>query len=207
MGKRIRRHVDPFQCRITVSPESWLGQYRDHGQGDIWLDLGCGKGEFLAGLAGLHPDIFFIGLEIRGKIAEAYFPGRMHLPNLVLVHGNVNLSVPSMMDHHKVQRIFIHFPDPYTRKERYRKRRMVNQNLVDGICEILSPHGIASVKTDDRILFEEMDALLSTRLNSLDAPDAQEREVAVLSEWEEDCMRKSIPVYWREYRLRVMGSV
>jgi tRNA (guanine-N7-)-methyltransferase len=201
VGKRVRRHVDPFQCRISVSPESWLGRYRDHGEGDIWLDLGCGKGEFFAGLAERHPDIFFIGVEIRGKIAEAYFAGRMHLPNLVLLHGNVNLSIPSMMDDHKVQKIFIHFPDPYTRKDRYRKRRMLNQTLVEGICEILAPGGTASVKTDDRILFDEMDAMLSMRLDSVGLPDAQQAGGAFMSEWEEDCRRKSVPVYSREYRL------
>jgi len=201
VGKRIRRHVDPFQCRIAVSPESWLGRYREHGEGDIWLDLGCGKGEFLAGLAEQHPDIFFIGLEIRGKIAQAYFPKYKHLSNLVLLHGNATLSIPFMMDHRKVQKVFIHFPDPYTHKDRYKKRRMVNQDLVEGLCEILAPGGTASVKTDDKILFDEMDALLSVRLEPVAIPEAQPAGGAVLSEWENDCKRKSIPVYSREYRL------
>jgi tRNA (guanine-N(7)-)-methyltransferase len=202
MGKRIRRHVDPFQCRIAVSPESWLGRYRDHGEGDIWLDLGCGKGEFFAGLAEQHPDLFFIGLEIRGKIAGAYFPRYKHLPNLVLLHGNANLSIPFMMNHRKVQKVFMHFPDPYTHKDRYKKRRMVDQDLVDGICEILAPGGTASVKTDDKILFDEMEALLSMRLAPVATPEAQRAGGAVLSEWENDCKRKSIPVYSREYCLK-----
>jgi tRNA (guanine-N(7)-)-methyltransferase len=202
MGKRIRRHADPFQCRIVISADAWLGLYRDHEEGDIWLDLGCGKGEFLAGLAELCPGIFFIGVEIRGKIAEAYFPKYKHLSNLLLLHGNVNLSIPSMMDHRKVQKVFIHFPDPYTHKDRYNKRRMVNKGLVEGLCEILAPGGTVSVKTDDKILFHDMDALFSMHLETLPNPAPPVAGATVLSEWENDCKRKSIPVYSRQYRLK-----
>ena len=201
MGKRIRRHVDPFQCRIAVSPETWMERYCDHGEGDIWLDLGCGKGEFLAGLAKRHSDIFFIGLEIRGQIANAYFPQYGHLTNLVLLHGNANLSIPSMMGHRKVQKVLILFPDPYTHKARYKKRRMVNRDLVGGICEILAPGGTASVKTDDRILFDEMNALFFGRLEPVATQEAQAEGEEALSEWERECRRKAIPIYSREYLL------
>ncbi len=202
MARRIRRHVDPFQCRISIRPEDWLELYQAHGRSDVWLDLGCGKGEFLAGLAKLYPDVFFIGVEIRGKIAETYFPRYRHVPNLVLLHGNVNLSIPLMMGHLKVQRVFIHFPDPYSRKARYKKRRMMNEDLVEGLCQILAPDAILSVKTDDKDLFEDMDALISTRLKPNPASAILSAEDEVLTEWENERKIKSFPVYSREYRLR-----
>lgn len=176
--------------------------YHAHGQGDIWLDLGCGKGEFLAGLAELHPKIFFIGIEVRKKVAEKFFPKHQHLSNLMLLHGNVNLSIPSMMDGRKVQKVFIHFPDPYSRKDRYKKRRMVNGAFVEGLCEILATDGTVSVKTDDQSLFEDMDALLSARLDPAPATVNPSPEATVLTEWEQECIRKSMPIYTREYRLK-----
>jgi tRNA (guanine-N7-)-methyltransferase len=200
MGRRIRRHADPFQCRIMLSIDQWLGSYRGHGENEIWLDLGCGKGEFFAGLAELYPQIFFMGIELRGKIAEAYFPKYRHLPNLLLLHGNVNLSIPSMMKQQKVQKVFIHFPDPYTYKDRYKKRRMVNKRLVEGLREILAPGGIVSVKTDDKVLFDDMDALFSARLEPLSEGVASPADATVLSEWEKDCKGKSISVHSRQYR-------
>lgn len=201
MGNRTRRHSDPFQCRVAISPGDWLEAYHAHGEGDIWLDLGCGKGELLAGLAEPNPSIFFIGIEVRRRIAERYFPRHRHLPNLVLLHGNVNLSVPSMMEQKKVQRIFINFPDPYDYKPRYRKRQMVNERLVEGLCEILAPAGVVSLKTDTKALFEEMDALLSIHLAPIPATAGASMEQAVLTEWERECIKKSLPVYAREYRL------
>jgi tRNA (guanine-N7-)-methyltransferase len=202
MSKRIRRHVDPFQCKVAITVEDWLEPYYAHGEGDVWLDLGCGKGEFLAGLAERNPRIFFIGIEVRRRIAERYFPKRKHLPNLLLLHGNVNLSIPSMMDHHKVQRVFVNFPDPYGHKPRYEKRRMVNEGLVEGLCEILVPGGTVAVKTDNESLFEGMDSLLSVRLEIIPSPVIPPEGGMVLTEWEEECRKKSIPVYSREYRLK-----
>jgi len=202
MSNRIRRHVDPFQCRIVLSPEDWLAAYEAYGRGEIWMDLGCGKGEFLAGLAEIYPGVFFIGIDVRKKIAEKYFSKHQHLANLALLHGNVNLSIPMMMGGHKAQKVFIHFPDPYSHKDRYKKRRMVNEALVKGLCEILASGGTASVKTDDLSLFEDMDALLSARFEPTSTPISPSPEATVLTEWEQECIRKSMPVYSREYRLR-----
>jgi tRNA (guanine-N(7)-)-methyltransferase len=202
MSKRIRRHVDPFQCKVAITVEDWLEAYCAHGEGDIWLDLGCGKGEFLAGLAELNPGIFLIGIEVRQRIAERYFPKHKHLLNLLLLHGNVNLSIPSMMEHRKVQRVFIQFPDPYGLKPRYEKRRMVNESLVEGLCEILVPGGTVSLKTDSEPLFEVMDAMLSVRLQPIPTPVIRPAGEIVLTEWEEECRKKCIPVYSRAYRLK-----
>ena len=148
------------------------------------------------------PRIFFIGVEVRKRVAEKYFPKHQHLANLALLHGNVNLSIPSMMDGHKVQKVFIHFPDPYSRKDRYKKRRMVNEAFVEGLCEILAADGTVSVKTDDLSLFEDMDALLSARLEPAPASVIPSAEATVLTEWEQECIRKSMPIYSREYRLK-----
>jgi tRNA (guanine-N7-)-methyltransferase len=202
MSRRIRRHVDPFQCRFTITVDDWVERYRAHGQGDIWLDLGCGKGEFLAGLAEGNPSLFLIGIEVRRRITDRYFAKYKHLPNLVLLHGNANLSIPSMMGNQKVQRVFINFPDPYDHKARYKKRQMVNERLVEGLCEILAPRGVTSIKTDNQALFEEMDALLSVRLHPIPVPADASSGQLVLTEWENECRNKSMRVYSREYVLK-----
>jgi tRNA (guanine-N(7)-)-methyltransferase len=166
----------------------------------LWLDLGCGKGELVAELASIRPDVFFIGIEVRMSIARRFFPRYGQVPNLVLIHGNVNLSIPSMMGGRKVHRILINFPDPFDHKARYRKRRMVNGRLVEGICDVLAPGGVVSIKTDRESLFGEMDALFTSRLEPLERKDARPQWSAV-SEWEADCVKKSLPIFSREYKL------
>jgi len=201
MGNRIRRHADPFQCRVAVGVADWRERYCAAGHGDIWLDLGCGKGELLAGLAEYHPEIFFIGIDVRRKIAETFFPRYRYLPNLVLLHGNANLSIPSMMGQKKVRRVLINFPDPCDHKPRYKKRQMVNERLVEGIRSILAPDGVVSVKTDRRELFHEMNTLFLSYLKPITPATAVPLSNPGVSEWEAECRKKSVSVYSREYGL------
>jgi tRNA (guanine-N7-)-methyltransferase len=200
MANRIRRHVDPLQCRIALTTGDWLEAYRAHGEGEIWLDLGCGKGEMVAALAERYPYIFFMGIDVRKTIAVRFFPQYGRIPNLLLLHGNVNASIPCMMDRWKVQRVFIHFPDPYDHKRRYKKRQMVDEHLVEGLRGILAPGGVTSVKTDNHTLFEEMDRLLSACLKPLPDGQVDSSGGSALTEWENECLKKSMPVYSREYR-------
>jgi len=73
---------------------------------------------------------------------------------------------------------------------------------VEGLCEILAADGIVSVKTDDLALFEDMDALLSAHLDPAPASINLPAEEIVLTEWEQECRRKSMPIYSKEYRLK-----
>jgi tRNA G46 methylase TrmB len=106
------------------------------------------------------------------------------------------------MDGHKVQKVFIHFPDPYSHKDRYKKRRIVNEAFVGDLCAILAAGGTVSVKTDDLALFQDMDALLSGRLAQAPASVNPSANASVLTEWEQECIRKSMPIYSREYGFR-----
>lgn len=200
MSHRIRRHADPLQCRVAVGAQDWMRAYCARGEGDIWLDLGCGKGDLLAQLAEDHPAAFFIGIEVRLSVARRFFGRYRHIPNLLLFHGNVNLSIPSMMGGKKAEKVLIHFPDPFDHKPRYRKRQMVNETLVEGLCAILSPSGMVSVKTDRENLFREMDALFLARMERCDPPSLPCR-CSAMSEWELDCLKRSMPIFSGGYRL------
>jgi tRNA (guanine-N7-)-methyltransferase len=200
MSKRIRRHVDPLQCRVAVEPEDWLEPYRAHGEGEIWIDLGCGKGELLAALAETYPSIFFIGIEVRRSIAERFFPQYRRIPNLLLLHGNANFSIPSMMGRRKVQKVIIYFPDPCDQKPRYRKRQMVNESLILGLSEILAPGGVVFVKTDCEKMFQEMDLLFLSRFEPIVAPSDVPLKERLMSEWEKERQEKSISIYAKAYR-------
>jgi len=73
---------------------------------------------------------------------------------------------------------------------------------VEGLCEMLAAGGTVSVKTDDQSLFEDMDALLTARLDPLPISGNPSTDAQMLTEWEQECIRKSTPIYSREYRLK-----
>jgi len=67
-----------------------------------------------------------------------------------------------------------------------------------GLCEIVAIGGTVSVKTDNRSLFEDRDALLSTRFESSPPSVNPSVEVTVLTEWEQECRRKPMPVFCKD---------
>lgn len=202
MSKRIRRHIDPLKCRIQLTKEDWFNQYKPHG-GSIHLDMGCGKGEFIAELAKQNPQTFFIGIEIRDQLAVKHHSIFPAMPNLVFLTGNVNLSLASMFEEIKIQTVYINFPDPYSKKKRYKKRRMITTQSVSELFEFLEQNGKLFVQTDDLNLFQDMHFLLLEKFHSVSDPENPHKvlnETGVTTSWEEECLRKNLAIYRGIYR-------
>ena len=72
----------PFFLR---HPEQQKGRWHEWfpEEGAIHLELGCGKGYFIAGLAPLHPELHYIGIDLKDvilapakRVIEAAFDGK-----------------------------------------------------------------------------------------------------------------------------------
>lgn len=194
MGRRIRHHIDPFKCRIQLNQSDWIDKYKS---GSIEIDIGCCKGEFIAALAKMFPDKFFIGIEIRTTVAEKYFSLYNDIPNLALLNGNINLSLKSMFTDYKINKVYINFPDPYTKKRRYIKRRIVTKELVNDLYNVMEDNGNIFIQTDHSDLFEDMDELFKAKFNSntdLCKALLLLNNYNITSSWEIECAKKHIPV-------------
>jgi len=55
-----------------------------------------------------------------------------------------------------LSRVYIHFPDPWTRRKRHHKRRMVDAQLVDTLYTLLEPGGEVHLMTDHQEIGLEM---------------------------------------------------
>jgi len=124
----------------------------------IEVDLGFGRGEFITEMAHRRPDVQFIGIEIR-----QYLIVKMHkrleddpLPNVHVIVANVKQHLPILFDPGMLSRVYIHFPDPWTKRKRHHKRRMVDANLVATLFELLKPGGEVHLMTDKEKVGMEM---------------------------------------------------
>lgn len=197
MGRRIRRHINPFHSRVAIEPGQWQDRYF-LSPGRIGLDIGCGKGEFVAALARLHPSRFYLGVEIRTAIATTYFPLFADLSNLALLCGNINLSLPAMCGGIELDEVYINFPDPYSRKQSLKKRRIVTPEFAKNLHSAMKSQAILFIQTDDRDLFNDMAALLThsfVSISDLNRPEETKNPTQAVTAWEEECLRKGKPIY------------
>lgn len=129
------------------------------------VELGCGDGTFLAGLAAHHPERDFLGVErMLGRVAKT---GRKikagGLTNAKVMRLESGYTVGWLLPNASVSRLHLLCPDPWPKK-RHAERRLVNQDeFLSGLARILQPGGEFLLKTDDRVYFEDALASMAAR--------------------------------------------
>lgn len=156
---RHRKSINPFRLQITVERPDW-STLLDPSK-PIELDCGFGRGEFILHMARRHPEVEFIGIEIRRYLIEKVEQQLREEPltNVHVLLANVKDHLPVLFDPQTLHRVYVHFPDPWTRRKRHRKRRMVDAQLVDVLHTLLVPGGEAHLMTDKAVVGREMLAL------------------------------------------------
>lgn len=116
------------------------------------LEIGCGKGEYTVGLAGLYPEKNHIGLDIKGARiwhgAKAAQERKMSQVAFIRTHAE---ELGSLFAPGEVSEIWITFPDPQMSKAR---KRLTGTRFLSLYQQILRPDGIIHLKTDSPFLFE-----------------------------------------------------
>ncbi|MEM8828620.1 MAG: tRNA (guanosine(46)-N7)-methyltransferase TrmB [Cyanobacteria bacterium P01_G01_bin.19] len=203
MPIRIRQHVNPlarkFQQPITTP--DWQEVFQNARQ-DLHLDIGCARGRFLLEMAQQHPEINFLGIEIRQPLVTAanQLRDEMGLTNLHYLFGNMNSSAEVLLrslPERTLKTISVQFPDPWFKK-RHNKRRVVQNNLVKILVDYLVEGGRVFLQSDIKEVAEEMrdrfaaNPLLTQQHSSVWLDD---NPLAVATERELYVLEQNLPVY------------
>ena len=114
----------------------------------VWLEIGFGGGEHLAGQAALHRETGFVGAEpfVDGVAKLLTAIDEQGLSNIRLRRGDARDLVATFEDC-SVDRTFILFPDPWP-KTRHRKRRLVQPDFVAELARVMKPGAPLRFATD-----------------------------------------------------------
>lgn len=130
---------------------------RDELSGD-WLpaavEIGCGKGSFIVGLAKKHPDRKFVALERIADVAllAAERIAAEELANVKLIVTDVK-NLADYFGPGEISEIYMNFPDPWPKKG-YCKRRLTYKTYLELYKSCLVTGGGLFFKTDNRPLFD-----------------------------------------------------
>ena len=120
----------------------------------MWLEIGCGKGQFALEVSKLYPNVNLIAVEkISNVILTACERAEKENPKNCKF---LNCSAENLcyyFNENSVERIFLNFSCPYP-KYTYRNRRLTYYRFLEIYKKLLTKNGEIHLKTDNAGFFE-----------------------------------------------------
>ncbi|GBG96660.1 tRNA (guanine-N(7)-)-methyltransferase [Lactococcus termiticola] len=148
--------LEQNQQIVVQNPTDFKGKWAERFGNDhpIHIEVGCGKGGFITGMAEKHPDINYIAIDMQLSVLSYALDKAIEagLPNvqMMLVDGS---QLTEYFAPGEVDLVYLNFSDPWP-KTRHEKRRLTHANFLKTYQEILPSEGQVHFKTDNRGLFE-----------------------------------------------------
>ncbi|MFT8316271.1 MAG: tRNA (guanosine(46)-N7)-methyltransferase TrmB [Clostridium sp.] len=150
---------------VITEPREYKGNWKDvfNNSNEIYLELGCGRGEFVTKNAIANPDKNYIAIDLKDevlvyvlrKVKEA------ELTNVRIIPLEIAF-ITEIFDKNEISRIYINFCNPWP-KDRHNKRRLTHTRFLEKYKQFIKPDTEIWFKTDNRELF---DASLEYMTNS-----------------------------------------
>ncbi len=139
--------------KIKGSWNNYLREKNTNFQGEIYLEIGCGRGHYLASLGEANPNNFYLGIESRSSVVLRALEliEEKQLYNVLFIWEYME-DATDYFEAREVSGIFINFSDPWP-KARHSKRRLTHRNKIRAYKKILRAGGFIEFKTDSENLF------------------------------------------------------
>lgn len=144
-------------------PEECAGKWKDVFKNDaapIYLELGCGKGTFIAKQALNNPDINYIGIDLKSEvlvvakrnIEKLFSEGECFPSNVVIMSQDIEKISRIFNDKDVIDRIYINFCNPWS-KSGHAKHRLTHPRQLIQYRDFLKENSEIWFKTDDSELY------------------------------------------------------
>jgi tRNA (guanine-N7-)-methyltransferase len=119
------------------------------GDAPLEVDLGCGDGSFLIGMAREFPERRFLGVErLLGRVRKVCRKiTRESLPNANVLRLESRYAVEWLLPHNSVSRLHLLCPDPWP-KFKHHRRRILQPEFLQAVHDVLVPGGEFLFMTD-----------------------------------------------------------
>jgi tRNA (guanine-N7-)-methyltransferase len=154
--KKLQRFAEIKQFQNVLEyPKDMKGRWDTFfgNNNPITLELACGKGEYAVGLARLHAERNFIGLDIKGN--RLWVGARTGLDEGLQNVAFLRTQIEKITDYFgagDVAEIWITFPDPQLRVSKA-KKRLTHPRFLRLYQQIIGDGGVINLKTDSPDLY------------------------------------------------------
>ncbi|HET7656661.1 MAG TPA: tRNA (guanosine(46)-N7)-methyltransferase TrmB [Bacillales bacterium] len=141
---------------VISDVEDYKGKWEDAfgREAPLYVEIGTGKGQFITGMARMHPSVSFIGIEMLESVIVTALDKVLEaeIENVRLLNQDAR-DLQSFFAENEVDRIYLNFSDPWP-KNRHEKRRLTYKDFLSLYEKVLKPGGEVHLKTDNQGLFD-----------------------------------------------------
>jgi tRNA (guanine-N7-)-methyltransferase len=169
MGRRALPKIDAavelsshwFRLDQLPSPGDFTAMFSR--SAPVEVEVGSGKGLFLAAAASQDPEANYLGIEIADKYSRfaASRLSKRQLANARMVNGDAQRIFREWMPTDSLRAVHVYFPDPWW-KARHRKRRVMNEAFLKQVERVLLPGATLHFWTDVQEYFQTTLELIPT---------------------------------------------
>jgi tRNA (guanine-N7-)-methyltransferase len=213
MARRALRKIDPnldlsryYREAADLPPEFVLGNFFTNDQ-PLEVEVGTGKGLFLAAASQAAPQHNFLGIEIGRKYARyaAARLARIASTNAVVIGGDALPLFERWFPAASLAAVHVYFPDPWW-KARHKKRRVLNEPFLKDVERTLAPGGRVHFWTDVEEYFQATLALIAAATTLAGPLPVAERppehDLDYRTHFERRTRKSELPVYRAEFEKR-----
>lgn len=139
--------------------DKWIKEFKNQNN-PINLELGCGKGQFIAQLAVQNPEVNYIAIDLvdamlglaKRNVEQVYSEQNKDVENLILTRFDIERITMILGKQDNIKRIYINFCNPWP-KGKHRKKRLTHIRQLEKYKTFLAEDGEIYFKTDDDDLF------------------------------------------------------
>lgn len=134
-------------------------------RGPVHLELGCGKGGFLAAMGAAHPEVNYLGIDLKSEVlalakrkVEAALEGAGRrtdrVENVALTAQDIERLHLIFGEEDRVGRVYINFCNPWSKRGDH-KHRLTHTRQLAAYRRWMGPGAELWFKTDDGELFRD----------------------------------------------------
>ena len=204
--EKPKKNYNKYMCEMLEFPEylmynnesvdSYRGKWSEFFQNDnnIYLEIGCGSGNFTVKNAQKFKDRNYIALELRFKrlVLAAKKSKKRNLNNILFIRRRAE-TILDFIGKNEITGVYVNFPDPWEGEER---KRVVSEDLFSRLDIILKTGGKLFFKTDHEQYYEDVLELVNNIDNykviyrTKDLHNSENAEENIRTEFEEMFLSK-----------------
>lgn len=154
--KNIEERLNDFSALTINNPQHLKGKWKTVFNNDhpIYLEIGCGKGQFITTYAAKYPQWNFIAIEGHQSVVLRALEKatEMESNNIKFLLEYIK-DIRDYFDRGELAGIFLNFSDPWP-KDRHAKRRLTYGKRLLQYCDVIREGGAIQFKTDNESLFD-----------------------------------------------------